>query len=290
MVEISAQLVKQLRDRTGAGMMDAKKALVEAVGDMEKAVDVLRAKGLAKAAKKGDREASAGAIGLKAEGNKGVLVEVNSETDFVARNEKFQSFVKKATDAAFDADGSIEKIMASQIDGVPMAEALANEIATIGENINIRRAAAVSVAKGLVVPYIHNRLADGMGLMGVLVAIESSAEALKIAEIGEQIAMHVAASAPLFLDVKDVDAATLEREKNIFRETAAQSGKPAEIVEKMINGRVNKYYEEVVLLEQAFFIEPSKKIKDVLKAISDDAKIVKFARFQVGEGMAKASE
>ena len=290
MAEITASLVKELRDRTSAGMMDCKKALVEANGDIEAAIDVLRKKGLSKAAKKSDREASAGLVAAKVNGNKGVVVEVNSETDFVARNEKFQSFVAKVADVAFSADGNVEKIMSSQIDGKDVKDELANEIATIGENLNIRRADMVAVENGAVISYIHNKVAEGEGLIAVLVGIESTADKAKIVEVGDTIAMHVAASAPQFLNIADVDPAALEREKSIFRETALQSGKPAEIVEKMINGRINKYYEEVVLNEQAFFMEPSKKIKDVVASIGGDAKITKFVRFVVGEGVEHKEE
>lgn len=290
MAEITASLVKELRDRTSAGMMDCKKALVEANGDIEAAIDILRKKGLSKAAKKGDREAAAGVVAAKVEGTKGIVVEVNSETDFVARNEKFQTFVKKVADVAFEKDGDIDQIKSASIDGMPVSEALANEIATIGENLNIRRSDIVKVENGAVISYIHNRVAEGMGMIAVLVGIESSADKAKIVEVGDTIAMHIAAAAPLFLNIENVDEASLEREKAIFRDTALQSGKPAEIVEKMINGRINKYYEEVVLNEQAFFMEPSKKIKDVVKSISSDAKIVKFVRFAVGEGVTKKEE
>lgn len=290
MAEITASLVKELRDRTSAGMMDCKKALVEANGDIEAAIDILRKKGLSKAAKKGDREAAAGVVAAKVEGTKGIVVEVNSETDFVARNEKFQTFVKKVADVAFEKDGDIDQIKSASIDGMPVSEALANEIATIGENLNIRRSDVVKVENGAVISYIHNRVTEGMGMIAVLVGIESSADKAKIVEVGDTIAMHIAAAAPLFLNIENVDEASLEREKAIFRDTALQSGKPAEIVEKMINGRINKYYEEVVLNEQAFFMEPSKKIKDVVKSISSDAKIVKFVRFAVGEGVTKKEE
>lgn len=290
MAEITASLVKELRDRTSAGMMDCKKALVEANGDIEVAIDILRKKGLSKAAKKGDREAAAGVVAAKVEGSKGIVVEVNSETDFVARNEKFQTFVKKVADVAFEKDGDIDQIKSASIDGMPVSEALANEIATIGENLNIRRSDVVKVENGAVISYIHNRVAEGMGMIAVLVGIESSADKAKIVEVGDTIAMHIAAAAPSFLNIENVDEASLEREKAIFRDTALQSGKPAEIVEKMINGRINKYYEEVVLNEQAFFMEPSKKIKDVVKSISSDAKIVKFVRFAVGEGVTKKEE
>ncbi|MDR1476929.1 MAG: translation elongation factor Ts [Rickettsiales bacterium] len=276
MTEISAQLVKQLRDRTGAGMMDAKKALVETGGDIEKAIDALRAKGLAKAAKRSERDAGAGVVGIRVGEGKGVAVEVNSETDFVARNDKFLAFAAKIADAAFEKDGDLDKIL----DGA-MKEELANQIATIGENLAIRRADKVEAAH--VISYVHNRLADGIGLIGVLVGIESGADAARVAETGEQIAMHVAASSPLFLDVADVDEATLEREKAVARDKAIAAGKPADIAEKMVAGNIKKYYDEAVLLEQAFFIDPAKKIKDVLKSISPDARITKFARFQIGK-------
>lgn len=290
MAEVTASLVKELRERTGAGMMDCKKALVEADGNIENAIDLLRKKGLSKAAKKGDREASAGVVAVKVEGNKGVVVEVNSETDFVARNEKFQTFVKKVADVAYDANGDVAKIMESTIDGVNAKDELANQIATIGENLNIRRGDFVEVNNGAVISYVHNKVADNEGLIAVLVAIESTADKAKIQEVGDTIAMHIAASSPLFLNIADVDPAALEREKAIFRETALQSGKPAEIVEKMINGRINKYYEEVVLNEQAFFMEPSKKIKDVVASIGGDAKITKYVRFVVGEGVEHKEE
>ena len=290
MAEITASLVKELRERTGAGMMDCKKALTEADGNIENAIDILRKKGLSKAAKKGDREASAGVVAVKVEGNKGIVVEVNSETDFVARNEKFQTFVGKVADVAFATNGNLEKIMESEIDGVPTKDELANHIATIGENLTIRRSDIVEVSNGAVISYVHNKVADNEGLIAVLVGIESSADVSKIKEVGETIAMHIAASSPLFLNIADVDPAALEREKSIFRETALQSGKPAEIVEKMINGRINKYYEEVVLNEQAFFMEPSKKVKDIVASIGGDAKITKYVRFAVGEGVEHKEE
>jgi elongation factor Ts len=275
-IEIPAQLVKQLRDRTGAGMMDAKNALIEAEGDIEKAIDVLRTKGLAKAAKKGDREATAGAIVVKVLGGRGVAVEVSSETDFVARNEKFHKFATQVAEKAFAVEADLAKTLDAS-----MQEELANQIAVIGEKLAIRRMDKVEAPH--VIHYIHNKLADGIGTIGVLVGIESSADAAKVAETGEQIAMHIATSSPLFLNVEDVDAATLEHEKAIARDKAIASGKPADIAEKMVAGNIKKYYDEAVLLEQAFFIEPAKKIKDVLKSISPDAKIIKFVRYQVGE-------
>ena len=275
-VEISAQLVKQLRDRTGAGMMDAKRALQEVGGDIEKAIDVLRTKGLAKAAKKGEREANAGAVVIKVLDRLGVVVEVNSETDFVARNENFHKFVNMVVDKAFLAGAELEKTM-----DTAMQEELATQIATIGEKLDVRRMDKVEA--GHIISYVHNKFADGIGTIGVLVGIESSADGAKAAEIGEQIAMHIATSSPQFLDIADVDEATLEREKVVAKEKAIAAGKPVDIAEKMVAGAIKKYYDEVVLVEQAFFIDPAKKIKDVVRSISDDAKIVKFIRYQVGK-------
>jgi elongation factor Ts len=273
-------MCKALRDRTGAGMMDAKNALEEAGGDMEKAIDVLRAKGLAKAAKKSGREANAGAVVVKVLGGRGVAVEVNRETDFVARNEKFHAFVNRVAEKAFAVGADFAKTLDDD-----MRAELANQIATIGEKLGVRRMDKVEVdpEKGAVVSYVHNKLASGIGLIGVLVGIESSGAKDKIAEIGDQVAMHIAASSPLALNPGDIADETLEREKAIAREKAAASGKPAEIVEKMVAGAIQKFYAEAALNEQAFFIDPSKKIKDVVKAISPDAKIVKFVRFQIGE-------
>lgn len=285
MTEITASLVKTLRDKTGAGMMDCKKALTETGGDIEKAVDTLRKKGLSKAAKRNDREASAGLVGIKATDTKAIAIEINSETDFVARNEQFQSFVSEMTNIAYDANGNIDKIMSSNLNGMKVSDAVVEKIATIGENINIRRSDVVEVKNGAVITYLHNKVGENAGSIAVIVGIESSADKAKINEIGEQIAMHIAASSPLFLNIADVDEKSLEREKEIFKDTALKSGKPAEIVEKMIAGRINKYYEEVVLTEQAFIMDTAKKIKDVVKSISDDAKITKFVRFAVGEGV-----
>ena len=276
MVDITADLVKSLRDRTGAGMMDAKKALIEAGGDIEKAQDVLRAKGLAKAAKAESREANAGAVALKIEGNKGVIVEINSETDFVARNEKFQDFVAQVIAGS---DGS----MPAAIDGIPTEEAVAAQIATIGERITIGRVASVEVGTGAVISYVHNRLGNNIGLIGVLLGIESTAQKAAIMEIGEQVAMHIAAAAPQFLNSSDVDERTLERERSVAREKAIAAGKPADIAEKMVEGAIRKYYDEVVLNEQAFFIDPSKKVRDVVAGIGGDAKITSFVRFQIGK-------
>jgi elongation factor Ts len=278
MAEINAQLCKALRDRTGAGMMDAKKALEEAGGDIEKAIDVLRTRGLAQAAKKVDRDTNAGAVVVKVLGNKGVAVEVGSETDFVARNERFHNFLNMVVEEAFLADGDVKKTLSPK-----MEDELANQIATIGERLVVSRMDKVEVGKGEIISYVHNRLAPGIGLIGVLLAIESTTDAAKIREVGEQVAMHIAASAPQFLNIADVDEATLEREKAVAKEKAVAAGKPADIAEKMVAGNIKKYYDEVVLNEQAFFIDPTKKVKDVIASISPDAKIVKFVRFAVGK-------
>lgn len=283
MTEITASLVKTLRDKTGAGMMDCKKALTETNGDIEKAVDTLRKKGLSKAAKRNDRAASAGLVAIKATPNKAAVIEVNSETDFVARNEQFQSFVSAMTNIAYDCDGNMDKIMAADFNGTTVKDAVIDQIATIGENISIRRSDIVTSTSGAVITYLHNKVGNNAGSIAVLVAIESSADTAKINEIGEQIAMHIAASSPLFLNIADVDEKSLEREKEIFKDTALKSGKPAEIVEKMVSGRINKYYEEVVLTEQAFIMDPAKKVKDIVASISADAKITKYIRFAVGE-------
>ena len=283
MTEITASLVKTLRDKTGAGMMDCKKALTETDGDIETAIDNLRKKGLSKAAKRNDRTASAGLVAIKATDKKAAVIEINSETDFVARNEQFQSFVSAMTNIAYDCDGDMDKIMAADFNGTTVSDAVIDQIATIGENINIRRSDVVTANSGAVITYLHNKVGETAGSIAVLVAIESSADITKIKEISEQIAMHIAASSPLFLNIADVDEKSLEREKEIFKDSALKSGKPAEIVEKMVAGRINKYYEEVVLTEQAFIMDPAKKVKDIVATISSDAKITKFVRFAVGE-------
>jgi elongation factor Ts len=292
MAEITASLVKELREKTGAGMMDCKRALGETQGDIEGAVDWLRKKGLAAAAKKAGRIAAEGLVGVATSGTAGAVVEVNSETDFVARNEAFQNFVRQVADLTL-ANGEIEAVKAAAFPGSTrnVAEELTHLVATIGENMNLRRVLRLQVAKGAVVSYVHNALAPGLGKIGVLVALESAGDAGKLAALGKQLAMHVAAANPQFLAIADVDAASLERERDVLREQAKASGKPDAIIDKMVEGRLRKYYEEVVLLEQIFVIDGETRIAKVVEAAAKEAgapiKIVAFARFALGEGIEK---
>ncbi|MGU3398774.1 translation elongation factor Ts [Brucellaceae bacterium D45D] len=290
-MSITASQVKELRELTGAGMMDCKAALAETNGDIEAAVDWLRAKGMAKADKKAGRTAAEGLVGVAASGNKAVVVEVNSETDFVARNEAFQELVRKIADAALTTDGSTDAVAGANVDGKSVTEAAKDAVATIGENISFRRAAALEVSQGAVATYVHNGVADGLGKLGVLVAIETAGDAEAARAFGRQVAMHVAAINPLALTADDVDPAAAEREKSIFIEQARESGKPDNIIEKMIEGRMRKFYEEVVLLSQSFVINPdltvAAALKDAEKAIGAPAKITAFARIALGEGIEK---
>jgi elongation factor Ts len=280
MAEITASLVKELRDKTDAGMMDCKKALAETNGDLEAAVDLLRKKGLVKAAKKSSRVAAEGLVAVATKGKEGALVEVNSETDFVARNELFQKFVLKAATVALELKGNIEAIQNQ------LSEELTQLIATIGENMNIRRVEFLSVENGVVASYMHNTIAPNLGTIGVLVAMEDASGA-DLATVGKHIAMHVAASQPVCVDVADVPAEMVEHERSIYAEQVAQSGKPADIAAKMIEGRINKYYEEIVLLKQPFVMDPAKKVEAVLAESSKAAKLKKFVRFTLGEGVEK---
>ena len=292
MAEITASLVKELREKTGAGMMDCKRALGETQGDIEGAVDWLRKKGLAAAAKKAGRIAAEGLVGVATSGTAGAVVEVNSETDFVARNEAFQNFVRQVADLTL-ANGEIEAVKAAAFPGSTrnVAEELTHLVATIGENMNLRRVLRLQVAKGAVVSYVHNALAPGLGKIGVLVALESAGDAGKLAALGKQLAMHVAAANPQFLDIASVDKASLDRERDVLREQAKASGKPDAIIDKMVEGRLRKYYEEVVLLEQIFVIDGETRIAKVVEAAAKEAgapiKIVAFARFALGEGIEK---
>lgn len=293
MAEITAQLVKDLRDKTGAGMMDCKKALVEAAGDLEAAVDWLRKKGLSAAAKKAGRVAAEGLVAVAGNGATAAVVEVNAETDFVGRNAQFQQAVAQIAQIALTGNGDVEalKVAAYPGTGRNVQDELTNLIATIGENMSLRRVAKLSVGQGLVASYVHNAVVPGVGKIGVLVALESSADQAKLAELGKQIAMHVAAAAPQALTTADVDPAKLEREKAILTEQAAGSGKPAEIIAKMVEGRIRKYYEEVVLLEQVYAIDGETKISKVMenaaKTLGAPVKLAGFARFQLGEGIEK---
>jgi len=294
MAEITAAMVKELRETTGAGMLDCKKALVEANGNMDEAVDWLRKKGLASAAKKSSRIAAEGLVGVKVEGNKGAVVEVNSETDFVAKNDIFQAYVEDAAKVALACNGDVEAMKNAADNGKTFGERLTGMIARIGENMNLRRAKVISVNNGLVCSYVHNAARDGLGKIGVLVALESTGDKAKLADLGKHIAMHIAATAPIALDIAHVDPAAVEHEKSIFAEQALASGKPANIVEKMIEGRIRKFYEEVVLEEQAYIMDPDKKVKavvaDVAKELGTDVKLADYAFFKLGDGLQKKEE
>ena len=294
MAEITASLVKELREKTGAGMMDCKKALNETQGDLEGAVDWLRKKGLAAAAKKSGRVAAEGLVAVATAGTKGAVVEVNAETDFVARNDKFQAFAAKAAELALTTAGDVETLKAATYPGTSHTaqDELTSLIATVGENMNLRRAVTLSVPAGVVVSYVHSAIAPGLGKIGVLVALESTGDTAKLADLGKQIAMHIAAARPDALDIADVDSSSLERERNVLAEQARASGKPENIIEKMVEGRVRKYYEEVCLLEQTYVIDGETKVRKVVENAAKDigapVKVTAFTRFALGEGIEKA--
>ena len=296
MAEISASLVKELRERTGAGMMDCKKALAETGGNIEQAGDWLRKKGLAAAAKKASRIASEGLIGVASEGGKGVVIEVNTETDFVARNERFQDFVVKAAKEALAVGGDIEKLKARPFPGSTrnFGEELTHLVATIGENMSIRRAQAVSVSPGTVASYVHNQVGPGLGKIGVVVALKSTGDAAKVGLLGRQLAMHVAAANPRSVRTAELDPKLIDNERKILTEQAAGSGKPPEIIAKMVEGRLRKFYEEVVLLEQVYVIDPDKKVGKVIEAAAKEigapVEVAAIARFQLGEGIEKRQD
>lgn len=285
--------VKNLRERTGAGMMDCKKALDETGGDFEAAVDALRAKGLAAVAKKSSRTAAEGLVGVAVAGTKGVAVEVNSETDFVAKNEQFQDFVRKSTQVALETGpADVEALKAAAYpDGGTVADKLTNNVATIGENQQLRRIKHVAVSQGLVVPYMHNAAAPALGKIGVLVALESDASVDVLEPLGKQIAMHIAAAFPLALNAEDLDADLIARERKIAAEKAAESGKPAEVQAKMVDGAVAKYAKENALLSQLFVMDNKTPIAQVVAAAAKDAgakiALVDYVRFQLGEGIEK---
>jgi elongation factor Ts len=292
MAEITAASVKELRERTGAGMMDCKKALAEANGEMEAAVDWLRAKGLAAAAKKAGRTAAEGLVGVAVEGTRGAAVEVNSETDFVAKNEQFQQFVRDVTQIALTTGGDIEALKAATYaGGGTVEEKLTDNIATIGENQSLRRAALLEVAEGAVVSYVHNAVTPGLGKIGVLVALEGSAPAETLQPLGKQIAMHIAAANPLALDGDSLDPALVERERAIAVEKAKESGKPYNIVEKMVDGAMAKFRKDNALLSQLFVIDNKTPVADVVAQAAKDAgapiALKGFVRFQLGEGIEK---
>jgi elongation factor Ts len=290
MAEITAAAVKDLRERSGAGMMDCKKALTENGGDLEASIDWLRAKGLATAAKKSGRTAAEGLVGVAVTGTKGAAVEINSETDFVAKNDQFQDFVRNATQLALQSNGDIEALAnAAYPGGGTVSEKLTSNIATIGENQALRRAAVLEVSKGAVVSYVHNAVTTGLGKIGVLVALEGDAPVDKIEALGKQLAMHIAAANPLALNEDGLDPATIEREHAIATEKAATSGKPAEIVAKMVDGAIAKFRKENALVSQLFVMDNKTKIADVVAAAAKDAggsiTLKNYVRFQLGEGI-----
>ena len=294
MADITASMVKELREKTGAGMMDAKKALVENNGDIEASIDWLRTKGLAKAEKKSGRAAAEGLVAVATAGTKGAVVEINSETDFVARNEKFQTFVAKVAQIALNKN-SVEELAAAEYEGGKSVQAtLTDLIATIGENMTLRRSSTLEVSQGAVVSYVHGALADGLGKIGVLVALESSASDDALQALGKQLAMHIAAANPAYLDKNSVDPEAMERERNVLKEQAIASGKPADIAEKMVEGRMRKYYEEVCFLEQIFVIDGESKVSDVVAAAAKEAgtdiKVTGYVRLQLGEGIEVEAE
>jgi elongation factor Ts len=284
MAEITASLVKDLREKTGAGMMDAKKALNETKGDFEAAVEFLRKKGLATADKKSSRTAAEGLVAIATQGPKGSIVEVNSETDFVARNEEFQAYVRKATETALAKGANdVESL------GPEASTGIANLIAKIGENMRLRRVASLSVKNGVVAGYIHNAVGPNVGKIGVLVALESTGDTVKLQELGKQISMHIAAAFPKYLDRTSVDASHLEKEKNFLREQAKASGKADDIIEKMLEGRLRKFYEEVCLVDQLYIMDNEKTVAKILldaeKTVGAPVKITGYVRFQLGEGI-----
>ncbi|HEV2079277.1 MAG TPA: translation elongation factor Ts [Allosphingosinicella sp.] len=292
MAEITAATVKELRERTGAGMMDCKKALNEVGGDMEAAIDWLRTKGLAAAAKKAGRTAAEGLVGVAVEGNRGAVVEVNSETDFVAKNEQFQEFVSTVARLALTANANVEGLLAANWPGGgTVEEKLTSNIATIGENQSLRRSAVLQVNDGVVVPYVHNAVAPGLGKIGVLVALESTGDKAKLETLGKQLAMHIAAANPQALNGEDLDPSIVERERAIASEKANESGKPAEIVSKMVDGAIAKFRKENALMSQLFVMDNKTKIEDVVNAEAKNAgapiELKAYVRFQLGEGIEK---
>ncbi len=296
MVEVTAALVKDLRERTGAGMMDCKRALIETGGDIESAIDWLRKKGLAAAAKKGGRVTADGLVGVYVEGSRGALVEVNSETDFVSRNPEFQAFVATVAKLALAAGGDLEALKASPYPdtGRTVEEQLTHLIATMGENMNLRRATALSAELGVVGAYVHNALSPSVGKIGVIVAVQSDAPASALEPLAKQLAMHVAAANPGFVSRDDVDPQALDRERSVLAEQARATGKAEAIVEKMVEGRLRRYYEEVCLLDQTFVIDGEKRVSTVIDRVAEEVgkplKVTAFRRFVLGEGVEKREE
>ena len=293
MANISAQMVKELREATGAGMMDCKAALIENGGDVEASIDWLRTKGLAKAAKKAGRVAAEGLVGVASEGTKAVVVEVNSETDFVARNGAFQDVVSSVAQAALGTDGSVAAVAGANYPGSDktVEASITTAVATIGEHMNLRRSAAVTVTDGVVASYVHAAVAPNLGKIGVLVGLQSTGDKDKLLALGRQIAMHIAATNPLSVRSDELDADVVARERAVYAETARESGKPEAIIEKMVEGRIRKFYEEVVLLSQAFVINPDLTVEKALKAAEADVgapiELTTFVSFRLGEGVEK---
>src|ERR1700730_13932642 len=291
MANITAQMVKELRERTGAGMMDCKSALEEIGGDMEKAVDLLRKKGLAKAAKKAGRVAAEGLIGAAVTASKGVVVEVNSETDFVARNDLFQGLVKMIADIALTAGPDVEKIKRAKAGTITVAEALADTIGKVGENMTLRRAAALSVGQGAVASYMHSSVSDGLGRIGVLVALESTGDVDELKRFGRTVAMHVAAASPQALDPAGLDPEVVRREKEVLADKYKAQGKPANVIDKIVESGLKNFYKEVCLLDQAFIHVPEHSVAQAIKEaegkVGAPVKVTGFVRYAVGEGIEK---
>jgi elongation factor Ts len=292
---ITAQMVKELREKTGVGMMDCKTALAETKGDMEAAVDWLRTRGLAKAAKKAGRVAAEGLIGVSGAGNRAAMVELNSETDFVSRNEQFQGLVKLVAHAALKTDGKLASVLAQPASShLTVEAAITDAIATIGENMTLRRTAVLAVDEGVVASYVHAAISPGLGKIGVIVGLKSSGDKEKLAALGRQIAMHIAAASPLAVDADRIDPETVRRERAIFAEQARESGKPENIIEKMVDGRLRKFYEESVLLKQAFIMDTENTVEAVLKNAAKDVgapvTVTDFVAFRLGEGIEKQAD
>jgi elongation factor Ts len=289
MADVSAAMVKELRDQTGAGMMDCKAALSETGGNLEAAVDWLRKKGLSKAAKKAGRVAAEGLVGVAVGATKGILVEVNSETDFVARNDLFQGLVKMVAHAALDAGASVDKILAAKAGSITIDEAIADTVAKVGENMSLRRAAELSVDKGAIGSYVHNAVSDGLGRLGVLVALESAGKSDELKAFGRMVAMHVASANPQAVDPSGLDAAAVEREKAVLSEKAKAQGKPANVIDKIVESGLKTFYKEVCLLDQGFIFDDKKSVAQAVKEAEAKAgapiKVAGFVRFALGEGI-----
>jgi elongation factor Ts len=294
MANISASMVKELRDKTGAGMMDCKAALGETGGDLESAVDWLRKKGLAKAAKKAGRVAAEGLIGIAIAANKGIVVEVNSETDFVARNDLFQGLVKMIADVALTTGTDVQKILAGRVGDRTVADAITETIAKVGENMTLRRAASVSVGKGVVASYVHNSVIDGLGRIGVIVALESTGDTDELKAFGRMVAMHIASANPQAIEPSGLDAATVEREKSILGEKFKAQGKPANVIEKIVESGLKTFYKEVCLLDQGFIFDDKKSVAQAVKEaegkVGAPIKVTGFVRYALGEGIDRPSD